>query len=82
VRSRAPASPSSWQVGLAPKACARLLRFEHAVELLGAPGASPSSVAAEAGYYDQAHLDRDCRQFAGCTPTEVRSVQDPIAEAS
>ena len=70
------------QIGLPPKACARLLRFEHAVELLGAPGASLASVASEAGYYDQAHLNRDFREFAGCTPTEVRFVQDAMAEAS
>ena len=70
------------QIGLPPKACARLLRFEHAVDLLGEPGASLSAVAGAAGYYDQAHLNREFREFAGCTPTEVRFVQDTMAEAS
>ena len=37
------------QIGLPPKACARLLRFEHAVDLLGAPGASLASVAVRGG---------------------------------
>lgn len=63
------------QTGLTPKALARLLRFEHATGLLlGSGHRSLSSVALACGYYDQAHLNRDFRELAGCTPTEyVRS---------
>jgi AraC-like DNA-binding protein len=59
-------------VGLPPKAFARILRFERAAELLVTPGGpSLSEIALEAGYYDQAHLNRDFRAFAGQTPTEL-----------
>jgi AraC-like DNA-binding protein len=71
------------QVGLPPKALARLLRFERAVERLRG-GADLGELALDCGYYDQAHFNRDFRQFAGCTPTEylVTSVQDISAMAA
>lgn len=58
------------QVGLPPKAMARLLRFQHAVGLVRRPGhRSLAAIAVTCGYYDQAHLNRDFRALAGCTPT-------------
>jgi transcriptional regulator GlxA family with amidase domain len=76
------------QLGLPPKAYARLLRFQYATALLGqTPGRSFADVATEAGYYDQSHLTRDFAALAGMTPgryvaeaepiPEVRFVQDP-----
>ncbi|WP_406290097.1 helix-turn-helix domain-containing protein [Embleya sp. NBC_00896] len=58
-------------VGLPPKAVARVLRFGHALALLdGAdPPRSWADVAIEAGYYDQAHFNRDFKALAGCTPS-------------
>lgn len=57
------------QVGLSPKAVARILRFRRAVELLQKPPArSLAELAFECGYYDQAHLNRDFRKFAGTSP--------------
>ncbi len=76
------------QLGISPKAFARLLRFEHAGSLLTAlpPGKTLADVAIEAGYYDQSHLTRDFAALAGMTPgayaadralvPEVRFVQD------
>ena len=56
-------------IGLPPKALARILRFERAAQLLRrADDACLATIAQEAGYYDQAHLHRDVRQFAGLTP--------------
>ncbi|MGW1988974.1 helix-turn-helix domain-containing protein [Embleya sp. NPDC001921] len=55
-------------LGLPPKTVARLLRFRYAVELLDDPLRSWADIAAEAGYYDQAHFNRDFKAFAGCTP--------------
>ena len=57
------------EVGVSPKALARLLRFEHALELLGSRGLA--EVAYDCGYYDQAHFNRDFREFAGATPGEL-----------
>jgi len=58
------------QVGLSPKTVARVLRFERVTDLL-ADGAPPTAgLAAAAGYADQAHLCREIREFARCTPGE------------
>jgi AraC-like DNA-binding protein len=58
--------------GLGPKHLARVLRFRRACEL-AARGESWLRVAAEAGYFDQAHLIRDFREFANGTPMSVFS---------
>jgi transcriptional regulator GlxA family with amidase domain len=56
------------QVGLPPKTVARIFRFDRAVSMLAQPGAGLAGVAVECGYYDQAHLNRDFREFAGTSP--------------
>ncbi|MCW3065793.1 MAG: Helix-turn-helix, AraC domain protein [Solirubrobacterales bacterium] len=58
------------QIGLPPKTLARVLRF-HRVIGLTAREERPrwAEIAYECGYYDQAHLNRDFREFAGTTPT-------------
>ncbi|TBO57662.1 AraC family transcriptional regulator [Streptomyces kasugaensis] len=59
------------QVGLPPKTAARILRFKGAARILtAADGGSLSEIAGRCGYSDQAHLNRDFRALAGCTPTE------------
>jgi AraC-like DNA-binding protein len=66
------------EVGMTPKALARLLRFERAVERLRR-GDDLAAVALGSGYYDQAHFNREFRAFTGTTPTvyrRVTSVQD------
>ncbi|MYS87130.1 helix-turn-helix domain-containing protein [Embleya scabrispora] len=58
------------EIGLPPKAMANLVRFEHAVGLLRCPNVgSLAEVALRCGYYDQAHLNREFKEYAGCTPT-------------
>lgn len=59
------------QVGLPPKTVARVIRFEELLRRVARTGgAAWSRIAAECGYYDQAHMNRDFREFAGTTPTE------------
>lgn len=58
------------QVGLTPKRAAQLIRFDHAAHRLAA-GHSAALVAAESGYADQSHLNRDVMAFAGITPTTL-----------
>jgi AraC-like DNA-binding protein len=63
------------QIGLAPKAVARVFRFDRAVAALASR--PPAEVARECGYFDQAHLNRDFRELAGTTPAAfVKSFQD------
>jgi AraC-like DNA-binding protein len=58
------------QIGLPPKTLARILRFNRAVGLLQRDdGARIGEIAHDCGYYDQAHLNRDFRAFAGDPPS-------------
>jgi len=73
------------ETGLSPKAGARVVRFDRARRRLLGRQAEVGRVvladlAAECGYYDQAHLARDFRDLAGCPPSvllaeELRNVQ-------
>jgi AraC-like DNA-binding protein len=59
------------EVGLSPKAVARILRFARVTGALRAQGGRGlAEIAYAAGYADQAHLNRDFRAFAGTTPTD------------
>jgi AraC-like DNA-binding protein len=58
------------QVGLAPKAVARLLRFARVRERMACAPGRWADIAYESGYCDQAHLNRDFRQLAGTTPSD------------
>ncbi|MFJ1704705.1 helix-turn-helix domain-containing protein [Kitasatospora sp. NPDC088346] len=52
------------QVGLGPKAVARVLRLRHCLRLTS-QGRPPAEVAAVTGFYDQAHLCREFRAMTG-----------------
>jgi AraC-like DNA-binding protein len=58
--------------GLTPKRLCRVLRFRHAYAL-AARGGDWAGVAGDAGYFDQAHLIRDFREFTGGAPVAVFS---------
>ena len=72
------------ETGLGLKEAARVVRFDRARRRLG-PGTSLARLAADTGFYDQAHLAREFRSLAGCTPSrwladEFTFVQDhPVA---
>jgi AraC-like DNA-binding protein len=73
------------ETGLSPKAGARVVRFDQARRRLQRRQARDGRVAladlaAECGYYDQAHMAREFRDLAGCPPSvllaeELRNVQ-------
>jgi len=66
-------------VGMAPKAFSKLARFHRALQAMRQErGASWASIAAEAGYYDQAHLIAEFRTIAGATP---RALLDELRAA-
>jgi AraC-like DNA-binding protein len=59
------------EFGVGPKQLDRVVRFEWASgRLRDAHRPSLATVAAEGGYADQAHMARDWRQLAGCSPSE------------
>ena len=68
------------EIGLTPKAAARVIRFSRARHLLVRPGYRLADLAVTCGYFDQAHLAREFRALAGCPPSqwlaeEFRNVQ-------
>lgn len=68
--------------GLPPNVMRRLLRFRRAFRLLDeAPPGRWGQVAARAGYFDQPHMIRDFRQFAGSAPSEFFDRGPDLARA-
>lgn len=66
--------------GLAPKTYLRVLRFQRALQSLGqGKTLSLASLAAELGYSDQAHFQRDFLAFTGVTPATYQklSLREP-----
>jgi AraC-like DNA-binding protein len=56
-------------VGLTPKLYCRVLRFQRVLGQLSAGSPAWLDVALTAGYSDQAHFNREFREFSGVTPT-------------
>jgi AraC-like DNA-binding protein len=70
------------EVGLTPKAAARVIRFDLARRRLAQRPHAPdlAGLAADHGYADQSHLDREFTALAGCAPSawlaeEFRNIQ-------
>ena len=74
------------ELGLTPKAAARIIRFDRARQLLVRQASDQAGeyrladLAATCGYFDQAHLAREFRALAGCPPSqwiteEFRNIQ-------
>jgi AraC-like DNA-binding protein len=73
------------EFGLTPKEAARTMRFTHAVARIGAgvrgAGLDLALVAAECGYADQSHLDREFGAFAGISPSGWIAEEFPNIQA-
>ena len=68
--------------GLSPASLRRVLRFRRSFRLLSElPSGAWARAAARAGYFDQAHLIRDFRQFAGVAPGEFFGADPDLARA-
>jgi AraC-like DNA-binding protein len=77
------------QIGLLPKAAARMLRFERAKALLEHGELDLADIGHVCGYFDQAHLSNDVRRITGMTPSIYRrylvgetNLQDAVSDTS
>ncbi|MFD5146438.1 helix-turn-helix domain-containing protein [Streptomyces sp. NPDC058401] len=69
------------QVGLSPKAMARVFRLQHALRMLAA-GTAAAQVAAVCGYHDQAHLSREVKSMTGLPPSRFVLLRGGLAPGS
>jgi methylphosphotriester-DNA--protein-cysteine methyltransferase len=58
------------RVGLSPKLFCRIQRFSHVFQVFEA-GRNWAQAAVECGYYDQAHLVKNFREFSGDAPSQL-----------
>jgi AraC-like DNA-binding protein len=66
-------------VGIAPKLFCRIQRFQRVFSILENDGSGWADAAVRCGYYDQAHLIRDVREFAGKTPIALLAEETDLA---
>jgi AraC-like DNA-binding protein len=66
------------QVGLSPKTFSRIIRFQQ-VFSLAINATSLTSLALEAGYFDQAHFVREFKSFTGYSPKQYFSGQPGLS---
>jgi AraC-like DNA-binding protein len=73
------------EFGLTPKEAARTMRFTHAVARIGdgvrGRALDLAAIAAECGFADQPHLDREFREFAGTSPSGWIAEEFPNIQA-
>ena len=64
------------QIGLTPKYYQRLIRVKTAIGLIRqCPTINLVDLATEAGFSDQAHMNREFRTLAGMTPKEYQTTK-------
>jgi AraC-like DNA-binding protein len=63
------------EVGIPPKLLARITRFQHVFAAWRHDPRTLAAVAADCGYFDQSHLVRDFRDFAGEAPAAALAEQ-------
>jgi AraC-like DNA-binding protein len=71
------------QVGISPKQYLRIMRFQETICAIEKKKTIRwSEIARECGYYDQAHLTHDFRNFSGFTPNEYLKKKHPCLTTS
>lgn len=68
------------EVGVGPKLLSRILRFQQVFRAMETNPHGWAPVAADCGYYDQAHLIKDFQQFARQTPAVLLAHTTPLTE--
>jgi transcriptional regulator GlxA family with amidase domain len=67
-------------VGISPKLLARIRRFQRVLSAWREDPGSLARVAVECGYFDQSHLIRDFRDFAGAAPAAFLANQPEFTQ--
>jgi AraC-like DNA-binding protein len=68
------------KVGITPKMCARIKRFNYVTNLSFDAFPSWLDMVHTCGYYDQAHFIRDVSDFSGRSPTEFMHYQQQMVQ--
>src|SRR5262249_49929108 len=69
------------EIGVGPKLLCRIVRFQQVFRAVDNADPNWAAVAADCGYYDQAHLIRDFQQFAQQTPSVLLAQSTPLTDA-
>lgn len=68
-------------VGMGPKTLQRITRLQRAIGLSRRNESLPwAAIAARSGYYDEAHLNLDFRDLAGCSPSQFAPRAESLTE--
>lgn len=65
-------------VGLTPKKYSRLIRFQQSMQLISQSNLNLTQVALNAGYFDQAHFNKEFKQFTGNTPEAYKALSTSL----
>ncbi len=70
------------EVGISPKMYCRITRFRHLFDTVSnGPPVNWVQIALDSGFFDQSHLIRDFRRFAGDSPTSFLANQTSFAHS-
>lgn len=65
------------QIGVSPKQLAKVIRFQSAIKMLiNEDGENLTTIAYESDYYDQAHFNKDFKEYTGISPKDFLGNQN------
>jgi AraC-like DNA-binding protein len=68
----------SQYTGLPPKLFCKINRFQHSLNLVNTNEQNLTTIAYEAGYFDQSHFIKEFKSFTGITPNSFAAQASPI----